>query len=208
MAMTDQNVTDLIRALINESTAKFWTSDNITLYKTAAMQVILNKFYPWLYEEYKTYEDFTLTSGTSVYSLPTNCYKPAKFEVKTTGDKLRFIREDELYKYRDYGTGYPVAWMYKGGQVEILPEPNFTDTDYLVCWYMPILDAVTEFPDSARSLIAVEAAILAKTKDEDVTPDLLQLRRKYEDALMTYFALTQMGSPDFFSDFCDEDSYA
>jgi len=192
---SEANVTSLTRSLIGEATAKFWTDDEITLYINAAMATIGAKFFYVLYPRYKTFADGAVTSGTATVDLPDNCQKIGKVEVKETKKQLRFIEEDEASEYTNWGDGEPVAWSFKGGAIWLLPTPDITDTDYLQIWYMEYMDAVTDFPEELRPLIAVEAAILARTKDEDVTPDLLALQKRLSDSAWDSLSITQIQEP-------------
>jgi hypothetical protein len=73
---------------------------------------------------------------------------------------------------------------------------------------MPILDAVSEFDDVVRPLIVYEAVLLGRSKDRNVTSDLFLMKSEAERAVLTYYTFAQLGSPDFWADFADEDSYA
>lgn len=211
MSFTALNATAFVRSLIKEATAKFWTDAEIALYLVAAEQEIWGKYSPWLFETYKKWADFGVTSATSNYvistAIATDVYKISRILNKTDGDKLIYIHDDEMYKYRDWTTGYPVGWTYKGKTtIELIPTPNFTDTDYLQCYYMPNYTDITSFPDTLQPLVCVAAAIYAKSKDEDVTPDLLELRNWHEQAALQDLIMSTMGKVEVFPDYLEEDT--
>jgi hypothetical protein len=207
MAMTADNVTDLIRSMISENSAKYWTAAEITLYETMAMNKLLSRWAPWLYHEYGTWADFAITVNTTEYDKPTNCYKIAWLLVKETGGKCRYIGPDEFFKYRGYSDDNPLVWTMKANQIHIVPTPSATDSDYLEIHYMPIMDAVTEFPDQMRPLIVLEAVELAKYKDSALGPDIFQLKKDYETAILHDLAFMQR-EPIIFGDYEDEQGYA
>lgn len=209
MAWTAQNVTDFIRALVNESMASFWTPAQIALFEQAAMSKVLSMYYPWLYCTHKDWADFAITAeDPDATVMPANLYKPAYLCVKETGRKLKYISNTRLWEYRGYGAGDPFAWTWKAGKINVIPDPSASKADYLELHYMPILDAVTEFPDCMRPLIAVEAVLFAKTKDEDVTADLFRMQKAFQDAVMTDLTLHYMEAVDIFEDFSLSESFA
>lgn len=209
MAWDDDDVTNFIRALVNESTASFWTAADVELYKKAAMSKVLSKYYTWLYNTHKTWEDFAIVAGDpDATSLPTNCYKPAYLCIKETGEKIYYVPTTELWRYRAYDANSPIGWTWKGGKINLIPDPDVSDTDYLELHYMPILDAVDEFPDCMRPLIAVEAVIFAKVKDEDVTADLFQMQKDFHDSVLTDLTLHYVEQVDIFPDFALGESIA
>lgn len=209
MAWTANNVTDFIRALVNESTASFWTTAQIALFEQAGMSKILSMYYPWLYTTHKTWGDFATTAGDpDATSMPSNLYKVAYLCVKETGKEIDYISTREIWKYYGYGAGNAMGWTWKANKINLIPAPSASDTDYLEIHYMPILDAVTEFPDCMRPLIAVEAVIFAKVKDEDVTADLFKMQKDFQDAVMSDLTLHYIEAVDVFPDYSLGESLA
>lgn len=211
MSLSSANATAIVRSLIKEATAKFWTDAEITLYLSGSMQTIWSKYSPWLYETYKSWHDFGITASTADYTISTaisaDVYKIANILVKENGNKLLYIHHDEMYKYRDWTASYPVGWTYKGKtQVSLIPTPGSTDSDYLQCFYMPTYTDITTFPDSLQMLVCVNAATLAKVKDEDVDEVLIELRNWHEQAAMMDLAMSSMGKVEVFPDFSEEDT--
>lgn len=209
MAWTDDEVTNLLRSLVNEyNTTKYWAVAEVTLYKKAGMSRILSEFLPQLYPIYGDYADFAQTAATDAYDQPSNCYRIAQLVVKDEGDKLIFVPRTELYKYRDYSTGDPIGWTYKNNQIVLIPTPSGSDTDYLEIHYMPILDTVTEFPDCLRPLIAIEGAIWACFKDQKLPPSLIMMKKEYRMAALTDLTLYAIEHVTVFPDYMEEDTLA
>jgi hypothetical protein len=207
MAISLVNATAMIRSLIGEATAKFWTADEITLYIQMACVKVAAKFQPWLFSRYKNLAYIVLVAGTKDYDIVSDGYKLSHIQVTTTGKKLRYINEDEMYKYAEY-TGDPVVWTWAGDKIRLIPTPTFSSATYLTAWYIKNLDEITDFPDSIRALIVVEAAILAKTKNEDVSSDILALQKEYEQAVLVDIQMSNSGDIVVFNDFTEEDSLA
>ena len=211
MSFSTANSVSMVRSLIKEATAKFWEDAEITLYLSGSMLSIWAKYAPWLYDTYKTWADFGTTASTSSYVISTaigsNVFKISKILVKENGAKLRYIHSDEIYKYRSWEAGYPVGWTYKGKtSVELIPTPSATDADYLECYYMPTYTDITSFPDSLQMLVCVDAAILAKIKDEDPDEALMSMKQSYEQIAMQDLTMSSMDQVEVFPDFCEEDT--
>lgn len=207
MSLSDANVTSLTRSLLQEATAKFWTDAEITLYIQTAMNVVQSDFYHFLYETNKTFTTQTKTSGTATFTVPTDTFKIGGVEVASTGMRLHYISDDEYYKYAEWDAGESICWMFKAGDIMIIPTPTATDTNYWRIWYLPIMDVTTEFPDCLRPLIAVEAAMLGRTKDDNVSPELVLLQRRFHDAAVKALTLTQMQEATLIGDYDLESTY-
>lgn len=213
MSLSGANATALVRSLIKEATAKFWTDAEITLYLSAAMQSVWAKYAPFLFEQKKKWVDVAVTDGTADYlistAIGTDVFKISKIVVKETGNKLRYVTDDELWKYYDYVDGDAVSWTYKGGgYIHLIPTPGTTDSDYLQCWYMTTYTDITSFPDSLQMVPVIQAVIYAKTKDEDVTPDLLNMLAWHEQLAITDLVQTSMGHVEVFPDYEEEEGLA
>ena len=205
--MTSTDITNLTRSLLQEASAKFWTDPEITLYIQAAMNVVQSDFYYFLYEEKKTFTLQAKTATTATYTVPTDTFKISGVEVAETGMRLHYISDDEYYKYAEWDTGESICWMFKAGDIMVVPTPTTTEANYWRIWYLPIMDVTTEFPDCLRPLIAVEAAILGRTKDNNVPPHLIVLQRRFSDAAVKALTFTQMQEPTLIGDYELEDSY-
>ena len=208
MALSDDDVTNYIRSLVNEETAAFWTDADITLYKKMGMSIVQNTFYPFVKDKQKTFELATMTDGTNTITPNADAFRITGVEIAETGARLRHITDNEYWKYAEWDDGEPIAWMWKASAIMLIPTPSATESEFFRIWYLPIMDAVTEFPECLRPLIALEAVISAKTRDENVTQDLLILHKRYSDAAMIALAMDQMQEPIIMSDFELSEGYA
>ncbi len=208
--MTDDNVTSYIRSLVNETTASFWTDADITLYKQLGMNVIQSTYFPYMKDRYKTFELKGTTADSDTFDtvISTDAWRITGIEIAETGARLRYITDNEYWKYAAWSPGEPNTWMFKGGVVKLIPTPSATTSELLRVWYLPIMDAVTEFPECLRPLIAIEAIISAKVRDENVSQDILFLHKRYSDAALIALTLDQMQEPIVMSDFELEEGYA
>jgi len=189
MSISNANAVAFVRSIAGEATAKYWTDAEITLYLQMSMAKVLGEMLPWLWERNKDYANLATTSGTSEYSAPADSYRVSHIQIKETGKKIRYIAEDEWYKY---------AYVDEG--------VTFTDTDYFIVWFMKNLDEIADFPDPCRYLIAVDAAIMARAKNEDVTPDLIRMRQEAKMSAITDLTVSNMHDIVAFGDYREEDT--
>lgn len=186
--MSDSDITALTRSLIGEATADFWTDVEIALYIKVAMTNIQNKYWYLLAPTEAKVQATSLVASTEHVALPTDCAKVLKVEVASNRKRLRKIETDELFKYSIYDDGAAA-------------------TNYLNIWYLEYYDATTDFPVALRPLIAAEAAVLAKVKDENVTPGLAAIYEKFEDAALAFLSTDSPYEPTVFGDYEMEDTY-
>lgn len=205
--ITSGNATSFVRSLIGEATTKWWTDAEITLYLQFAMTRVQGEFYPQLWERNKTFADLSLVAGTQSYDEPADCFKISHIQEAATGRKLHQIGEDEYFKYKSWAAGTPSGWMYKDKHIFILPAPASTDSDWGLIWYMPAADEITDFPDSFRALVAVEAAILARGKNKEITADLFELQKMFRQSAIIDATMTTYGQVNVISDFSEESSF-
>jgi len=185
--MSDDDITSLARSLMAEATAKFWTDDEVTLYIKVAMTNIQNKYWYLLApSEAKVWKE-SLSASTPFVSLPDDCAKVLRIEVGETRKLLRKIEPDELWKYSEYDDGAAA-------------------THYLHVWYLEYYDATTDFPVALRPLIAVEAALLAVTKDKNIS-HINALHDKFESNALDFLSTDSMYEPTVFGDFAQEEAY-
>ena len=186
MSMSVADATLFTRSLIKEPTAIFWSDAEITLYLTMAMQSLWSKYSNNLYEIKKSWLTISLLDGVADYNVDATCYKISKILVTSSGNKLSYVFDDELFKYAD---AVPAA-----------------ATNYLTYYFLPKFADITSFPDVLQPLVCVTAIIFAKSKDESVGQDLLDLRAWYEDSVKFEFASHNLAEPSVFPDFSEEES--
>ena len=187
--ISDDDVTAFTRSLIGEGTAKHWTDVEIALYIEMAMMKV-NTLYWYLLAPTEVQVSATsLSAATEYVSIPSDCAKVLRVEVAETRKLLRKIEADELWKYSVYDDGAAA-------------------TGYLNIWFLEYYDATTDFPEALRPLIAVEAAIMAKTKDTGaVDAGILNLRREFKETATTFLCTDSMYEPTVFGDYELEESY-
>ena len=182
------NVTSLIRSLIGESTAKYWTDDEISLYLKSAMITTLNKYWYLLAPSQAKVASTDLAANTAYVSQPDDCAKIIRVEVASNRKLLRKIEPDELWKYSEYDDGA-------------------ASSGYLNIWYLEYFNLVTDFPEALRPLIAIEAATFALTKDQAMDSTFLHLRQHYEDIALMFLAADSVYEPTIFGDYAQERAY-
>lgn len=207
----DTAVVALIRSFLGEASAKFWTDVDITSFKNAAMININSEYGYMLYPLMKKTATDDMTATTATIAYPTDCYRVGKVEVyeNNTGtwQSLRYVQEDEIFRFSSMEPGDPIAWTHADGAVTIFPTPNSTSTDYFRLWYSEYLNSVADFPEEARPLIAVEAAMLGRMKDGGIPRDWYELRDRYAWSLVVALANVQFQEPDIVRDFEAEEGY-
>ena len=177
----DDDVTDFIRSLIGEETAKHWTDAEITLYKKMGMVAVNSKYWYLLAPTEVKVVSTDLAASTEYVSIPDDCAKVLRVEVAETRKLLRKIEVDELWKYSEYDDGA-------------------ASSGYLDIWYLEYYDTVTDFPETLRPLIAIEAVIYAFSKDKGIDAGILNLQRKFEETAIAFLATDSMYEPTIFGD--------
>lgn len=205
MAITTANSLAIIRSLIGETTAKFWNDTEIGLYQKMGLAKVQAQYGPWLFDKFKTWYAQGTVAGTADIDYPSGCYKISQIQEYATGRKLRYINEDEIYKYLD-NDSVNAVWTHKGGKIHLLPTPSATASNVYLIWYMAAITDIGTLPDALAALVTVEAAILARTKNEDVSNDLMTLRQEYTQAVLVELATTNMHDINEMGDFTEEDS--
>ena len=187
--ISDADITAFTRSLIGEATAKHWSDVEIALYVEMAMMKVNTKYWHLLAPTEVQVSAASLSANTEYVSMPDDCAKVLRVEVAETRKLLRKIEADEVWKYSVYDDGAAA-------------------TSYLNIWFLEYYDATTDFPEALRPLIAIEAAIMAKTKDTGaVDAGILNLCREFEDTARVFFATDSMYEPTIFGDYEQEDAY-
>jgi len=178
----------MIRSILNEATAKFWTDDEITLYKKFGMVAVVSKYWYLLAPTQAKVATASLVANTSYVGQPTDCAKVLRVEEATNRKLLRYIEPDEVWKYSLYDDGAAA-------------------TDYLNIWYLEYYDEVTDFPEALRPLIAMEAVMFAKSKDEGLDINIRAMHRRFEEIAVAFMATPVMYEPAIFGDYAQERAY-
>lgn len=193
--ISDADVTSFVRSLLGEGTAKHWTDDEITLYIKFGMMAVESKYWYLLAPLDKKVVKRSLAENTQYVTIPGNedsedfsCAKIIKVEVASTGDMVRYIEPDDLSRFEEYDDGAAA-------------------TDYLNIFYLQHKSATTDFPESLRPLIAIEAVMFGNTKDGTVDGALLVLHREFEGIALNFLGVSQIQEPAIISDYEVEDGY-
>ena len=179
--ISDANVTSFIRSLIGEEEAKHWTDEEITLYKQFGMIAVNSKYWYLLAPTEAKVAATSLTANTATVSLPTDAAKILRVEVAENRRLLRKIEPDELWKYSVYDDGAAA-------------------TNYLNIWYLEYYDTVTDFPETLRPLIALEAVMFALSKDKGITAGIKDMHTRFEEIAITFLSTDSMYEPTIFGD--------
>jgi len=179
--ISDVNVTSMIRYLIGESTAEYWGDAEITLFKKFGMIAVFSKYWYMLMPTEAKSSATSLTANQAYVDLPTDAAKVLRVEVNSDRKLLRKIEADELWKYTPYDDGD-------------------ASTNYLNIWYLEYYDAVTDFPEALRPLIAFEAVIYAKTKSGGLDQAFVRMHQKAEETAIAFMATDSPYEPTIFGD--------
>lgn len=200
-----------MRSLIKEQTQKFWLDTEIALYIKACTQVVASKYGPWLYPVNQSWVDVGSTVGTNTVTWSTGdkakVLKIDKILTKSDARKVKKIQPDEIWKYLEVSEGRQV-WTFKDNDIYLVPASATTDADFFTVYYLPRVVDVTNLPDSLQMVVALQAAILAKHKDEDVDAYLVETLKQAEAAAMTDLVMTTADQIETFGQFTEEEGLA
>lgn len=203
--MTEGEWLAYCRSLINEPTAKFWTDVEIGLYQKVGMVKALSNFWELLYPFYKKRGYLTVTALTAEVSLPADFFRLGKVEIKSTGEVLRYMgNENELADYDPDSPGIPQGWAFCNKGLILIPTATASSTTTYRLWYMPKLSSLVDFPEELHPLIAVEACMASKIKDEDRVNELAMLQGQFAAAAEVALAKWQIQEPDVLPGSIDE----
>jgi hypothetical protein len=195
--MTDAEWSLYFRSLINEPTAKFWTAEEEAVYKKVGITITFSRMWPLLAPTHKQRTAISVGAGDATVTIPpVGMFKPMKLEVAASGRKLRYINENQLHNYDNTVPGLPQAWLFYNGGIWLAPPPNFTSSTYYNLWYLPRPTTLASLPEELHPLVAVDAALFAKAKDEDAANDLLVMRERMDELARTALSAPQLQDPE------------
>jgi len=200
--MNDSEFSIYVRSLLNESAAAFWTDEDLAAYKKVAITLVNGIFWNLLFPLKKWPILYSLAVGENYLSLPVGWHKVVRVEVAETGQPLKPIPDIELPYYLNADADEPAGYTFVRGKVRILPDSTGAKTDYLRLWFFPRATTLADLPEDLHPLVAVETVIAGRTKDENVSPYLSNLRDRYEwiarKALVQFQTQSPMTLPDDF----------
>ncbi|TET10505.1 hypothetical protein E3J84_03935 [Candidatus Aerophobetes bacterium] len=133
--------------------------------------------------------------------LQREIHKVVRVEYASTGKKLDYIEDDKLFLYETGGSGAPQVWLFEDNQVRQVPTPASTEAEYWRVWYLPEFTVLSQLPDILHPLIALEAVINARIKDERLMRALLLKRDHLSGIAMGTLAIAQLQEPGAISPF-------
>lgn len=210
--MTDPQWLDYVRSLIGESEAtyKMWTPEEVLIYKAVGVTTVLAEFWNLLAVTHKKIVKCAKTKDDPYISLKDGendipFHKIIRIEYTSTGRKLDYIEDDKLFLYETGSTGEPQVWLFEDNKPYQVPTPAATVADYWRVWYLPEFTTLAELPDILHPLIALEAVINARIKDERLMRALLLKRDHLASIAMGTLAIAQLQEPGKISMFGDDE---
>jgi hypothetical protein len=165
---------------LNDATSALWGADEFAVYKAVAISLVNSIFWNLLFPLKKWPITYSLAAGENYLSLPVGWHKVVRVEVAETGQPLKPIPDIELPDYLNADAGEPAGYTFIRGKVRILPDSPGVKADYLRLYFFPRATTLAELPEDLHPLVAVETVIAGRTKDENVSPYLSNLRDRYE----------------------------
>jgi len=118
--------------------------------------------------------------------------KIVRVEVASTGQKLSYIEDDELFIYEKESSTTPRVWIFEDGKIRQVPTPGGTKSEYYRVWYLPAANTLAELPEELHPLVAIEAVISAKMKDQRVVREMFVLKNHFVAVAMKALAISQV----------------
>jgi len=197
--MTDTEFEVYARSLLNDSPAAMWSGAEFVALKAVAITLVNANFWNLLFPLKKWPILYSLAVGENYLDLPVGWHKVVRVERAADGVPLKPIPDQELPDYLNADAGEPAGYTFVRGKVRILPDSSGVLTDYIRMYFLPRATTLADLPEDLHPLVAVELVISARTKDENVSPYLANLRDRYEwlarKALIQYQTQTPLSIP-------------
>jgi len=178
--MTDVQFEVYARSLLNDSPASMWSPAEFAALKAVAITLVNAAFWNLLFPLKKCPVLYSLAVGENLLTLPATWHKVVRVERASDGVPLKPIADMELPDYLNADSGEPAGYTFVESKVRILPDSGSALTDYIRIYYLPRAATLADLPEDLHPLVAVELVISARTKDENVSPYLSNLRDRYE----------------------------
>jgi hypothetical protein len=157
-----------------------WPAAEFAALKAVAITLVNATFWNLLFPLKKWPVLYSLAVGENYLDLPVGWHKVVRVERASDGVPLKPISDMELPDYLNADAGEPVGYTFVRGKVRILPDSSGVQTDYIRMYFLPRATTLADLPEDLHPLVAVELVISARTKDENVSPYLANLRDRYE----------------------------
>jgi hypothetical protein len=177
--MNRSELRSMVRNLLNETSAGFWTDAQLNSYINLSVQR-LNSIISATREDYFTVSaTFVTTPGTKSYNFPSDCNYIRRMEIYSTTDSSDIVKIDELKWPRSEAggdwpfaqTGQPQRYTIVGTHFDLLPIP---DNGYPIRVYYDArkadLSTDAQSPSSPldyHDMIVYWDCLLAKKQNED-----------------------------------------
>lgn len=200
--MTDATFEIYTRSLMNDADTALLTAAEFVVHKAVAITLVNANFWNLLFPLKKWPILYSLASGVNYLDLPVGWHKVVRVEIASTGQALKPIPDIELPDYLNADAGEPAGYTFIRGKVRILPDSGSALTDYLRMYFLPRATTLADLPEDLHPLVAVETVIAGRTKDENISPYLTNLRDRYEwlarKALVQFQTQAPLSIPDDF----------
>ena len=192
--MTDTEFLKFVRSLIAEyiGEERFWTEEEIELYKKNAMTGVLSEFWHYLVELKKKKALISLVAGQAQLQTPEDFLMVVDLFRTEDNEPLQYIRYNEISWWNNFVSEGYFGWTLSDNKIILIPAPKQDKADYLTLWYMPDLKTLSDFPEVLHPLIAIDTVIFAKMKDENVGNALLNLREMYRQKAVRFLTMEQV----------------
>lgn len=192
--MTDLEFKKFVRSLLAEyiGEERFWTDEEIDIYKQNAMAGVLSEFWPYLVEKKKKAVNISLEANNPYISVPDDLMMVVSIIRNDDNEELSYIRSNEISWWQNFTSEPNYGWTFESDGIRLIPTPTTIKENFLTMWYMPKLVQLSDFPDILHPLIAIDTVIFAKTKDENVSPALMALREAYHHKAIRFLTIEQI----------------
>lgn len=192
--MTDLEFRKFVRSLIAEYVGeeRFWTDEELELYKQNAISGIIGEYWPHLIEKKKKAVSITIEQGNPYISLPNDLMMVISIIRNSDNEELSYIRSNEISWWQNFTSEPNYGWTFEGDKIRLIPIPTVTRENFITIWYMPKLTQLSDFPEVLHPVIAIDTVIFAKSKDENVSPALLALRESYHQKAVRLLTIEQL----------------
>lgn len=193
--MTLEQFRNYVRSLLAEPMASYWTDEEIDTYVNIALINIQNELWTLLAQRYNATTTINILPEQDEYDVPADCLKI----LSITFPLSSFTAMDYIpHNLEGYYTNYSLyGWKFENNKIKIYPKPTKADT--LRVKYLPKF-TITTAPEEMLPLLAVEAIIQAKIKDENVPQYLLILRENFKRNLIVFLTQNQLQNSDIITE--------
>lgn len=196
--MTLLEARTLLRHLLAEDTAAFWTDAMLNIFIQRSFLAIYTKVRQANQGHFATSANITYVAGTDLYSLPTGIGSSIiAVERRDTTPAVPVWPCDFIEKYQyETNQGCAVAgeehYYIVGDQIGITPTPQAALANAIRVWFIPVptlptADGTTlsaSLTDLHHEVIVLRAYMLACARDKDLAPIAAELYKEARELLV------------------------